>query len=538
MTLQVAYRPTGSIRVSARNARTHSPEQVAEIAASIKRFGFANPILVDREGEIVAGHGRLAAAQQLGLAEVPVIELGDLSPEQARALRLADNRIAQNAGWDEELLRSELLDLQAEDWDLGDLGFDDEELGALLDKSLSDLATRVDDMADWGRPPEPEQDNVPARSLADRFGVPPFSVLDARQGYWQDRKRAWLSLGIQSEIGRGGVDACPVTGSAACVTEGLSEQSNKRGFARCFGQDLMRGEHVVGSKSARLTWVAGDRPEAALDETSRKILAAGSKMHHTAASNRAMELAGGYSAAHSSGTSIFDPVLCELAYRWFCPPGGVVLDPFAGGSVRGVVASRCGREYVGVELRSEQVEANRVQAETICAEAQPVWAVGDSRNVRRLVGEDFAADFVFSCPPYADLEVYSDDPADLSTMDYPDFVQAYREIVAESCALLKPDRFACFVVGDVRDKRGNYRNFVGDTVQAFLDAGLSLYNEAILVTAVGSLSLRAGKQFAAGRKLGKTHQNVLIFVTGDGRAAADAVGSVDFGQDPVQGGLD
>ena len=143
MTLQVAYRPTGSIRGSARNARTHSPEQVAEIATSIRRFGFANPILVDREGEIVAGHGRLAAAQQLGLAEVPVIELGDLTPEQARALRLADNRISQNAGWDEELLRVELLDLHADDFDLQGLGWSDEELGTLFDSS----------MADWGRPP-------------------------------------------------------------------------------------------------------------------------------------------------------------------------------------------------------------------------------------------------------------------------------------------------------------------------------------------------------------------------------------------------
>ena len=89
MKLEVTYRSPGSIRGSDRNARTHSPEQVAEIAASIQRFGFANPILVDRQGEIIARHGRLAASQRLGLAEVPVIELGDLSPAEVRALRLA-----------------------------------------------------------------------------------------------------------------------------------------------------------------------------------------------------------------------------------------------------------------------------------------------------------------------------------------------------------------------------------------------------------------------------------------------------------------
>ncbi len=96
-----------------------------------------------------------------------------------------------------------------------------------------------------------------------------------------------------------------------------------------------------------------------------------------------------------------------------------------------------------------------------------------------------------------------------------------------SCDRLKNDRFACFVVGEVRDKKGNYINFVGDTVKAFLDAGLQYYNEAILVTAVGSLPIRAGKQFSASRKLGKTHQNVLVFVKGDGKKATQACGDVD-----------
>jgi len=100
--------------------------------------------------------------------------------------------------------------------------------------------------------------------------------------------------------------------------------------------------------------------------------------------------------------------------------------------------------------------------------------------------------------------------------------------IAKTCSLLKEDRFACFVVGDVRDKRGNYYNFVGDTVEAFRAAGLHYYNEAILVTAVGSLPIRAGRQFEAGRKLGKTHQNVLVFVKGDGKKATQACGPVDF----------
>lgn len=134
---------------------------------------------------------------------------------------------------------------------------------------------------------------------------------------------------------------------------------------------------------------------------------------------------------------------------------------------------------------------------------------------------------IFSCPPYADLEVYSDNPKDLSTMKYEDFKAAYFEIIKKSCDRLKKDRFACFVVGEVRDKKGNYINFVGDTVQAFLEAGLGFYNEAILVTCVGSLPIRAGKAFSASRKLGKTHQNILVFVKGDGKKEATACGVVE-----------
>jgi DNA modification methylase len=204
----------------------------------------------------------------------------------------------------------------------------------------------------------------------------------------------------------------------------------------------------------------------------------------------------------------------------------LVLDPFAGGSVRGIVASKLGRQYVGVDLRAEQVEANCVQGDELCQEFQPVWHCGDSRNIDQTC-KGVEADFIFSCPPYADLERYSDDPNDLSTLAYEDFRLAYFEIIKQSCGLLKQDRFACFVVGEVRDKRGAYYDFVGDTVQAFREAGLDYYNEAILITAVGSLPIRVGRQFSGARKLGKTHQNVLVFVKGSGKKAAEACGPVE-----------
>jgi hypothetical protein len=137
------------------------------------------------------------------------------------------------------------------------------------------------------------------------------------------------------------------------------------------------------------------------------------------------------------------------------------------------------------------------------------------------------ADFIFSCPPYGDLEVYSDDPRDLSTMSHDAFLGSYATIIYRAMERLKPNSFAAFVVGDFRDARGLFRNFVSDTISAFRIAGGHLYNEMILITPAGSLPIRASKQFVASRKIGKTHQNVLVFVKGDPRAAAQACQSDD-----------
>jgi hypothetical protein len=116
-----------------RNARTHSPEQVAQIAASIQEFGFTNPILVDGKDGIIAGHGRLAAAKDLGLTEVPVVVLDHLTPDQKRAYVLADNKLALNAGWDVDMLASEIEELQAVEFDLSLLGWSADELKGLAE---------------------------------------------------------------------------------------------------------------------------------------------------------------------------------------------------------------------------------------------------------------------------------------------------------------------------------------------------------------------------------------------------------------------
>ncbi|MBT2748366.1 MULTISPECIES: site-specific DNA-methyltransferase [unclassified Lysobacter] len=144
MNLQIEQRPIEALIPFARNARTHSDAQVAQIAASIVEFGWTNPVLVDGASGIIAGHGRLLAARQLGLGKVPVIELAHLTPAQKRAYVIADNRLAENAGWDEELLRLELEELRDADFDLDLLGFTDDELDELLD---GDPAGLTDDDA-------------------------------------------------------------------------------------------------------------------------------------------------------------------------------------------------------------------------------------------------------------------------------------------------------------------------------------------------------------------------------------------------------
>lgn len=268
--------------------------------------------------------------------------------------------------------------------------------------------------------------------------IPRLSVLNARAGEWQDRKRAWMQLGIKSEVGR--------------------------------ADNLLKYSDTV------------------------KI---------------------------GSGTSIFDPVLCELAYRWFSGAGAQIIDPFSGGSVRGIIAAHLGRRYWGCDLRAEQIAENRAQAEAICAGLpnQPEWVCGDSMQKAE---EAPAADLLFTCPPYGDLEEYSSDPLDLSHMTHAAFLLAYRAIIAKACQRLRDNRFACIVVGDFRDPAGNYRNFVSDTIAAFLDAGLKLHSEAILQTSLGTSAMRVTKIFGSGRKFCKTHQNVLVFVKGSAAAAMQA----------------
>ena len=541
----------GDLELHPDNYRKHPASQIRRLQESLRTFGQPRSIVVwEREEgapQVVAGNGITMAAREEGWTHIRADVIPpDWTPERVKAYLIADNRLAELGEDDKEQLLRLLDEIHAADPKLqAAAGYEDDELDQLVREVSEETALMTGKEA-------------ARETLAERFIVPPFSVLDARQGYWQARKQAWIGLGIQSELGRGitedsqnyrsdygaydpsmgqskRANATPggsLRPAANLGADGKTQRGDGKGRmvngkspARTFGQDLMKGEHVVGEN--RLTWVAGDREREALDDTSRKILAAGRKkqgyphgptvtqnpdgtLHYRGASrDQWLEEAEGNEA---SGTSIFDPVLCECIYTWFSREGAAILDPFAGGSVRGIVAAYLDRKYTGIDLRQEQIAANLEQAAEIVPHNLPRYIAGDSLTDQP--ADQF--DLIFSCPPYYDLEVYSDQPGDLSSIStYEEFLADYRKIIDQAVQRLKPDRFACFVVGDVRDKQGYYRNFVSDTIAAFQDAGAILYNEAILVTALGSLPIRAGKQFTTSRKLGKTHQNVLIFAKGD-----------------------
>jgi DNA modification methylase len=419
------------VKLNPNNPRLIKDDKFKKLVQSIKDFPEMlniRPIVVNQDMIILGGNMRYKACKEAGLKEIAIIKT-DLSEEKQREFLIKDN--TSGGEWDWEVLENEWDSEQLEEWGL----------------DISNFEVNEDKHESLTNP----------KKLSDLFIIPPFSVLDTKQGAWQQRKNYWLGLGIKSEVGRS---------SMALNFSGIKDSS------------VVSGNGLKWSESTK---------------------------------NMALKIAG-----KSDGVSMFDPVLCELAYQWFNIPKGRILDPFAGGSVRGIVAAKLGFEYLGNDLRNEQIEANRLNAIEVLKDAElyPTWNCGDSLNIDT-IANGYEADMIFSCPPYADLEIYSEAKEDLSNMPYKQFLEVYKEIIKKSCDKLKEDRFAVFVVGDVRDKKGFYQNFVSDTIMAFWNCGVILYNEMILLNAIGNSGMRAAKTFNGGRKVIKLHQNVLVFYKGN-----------------------
>lgn len=273
-----------------------------------------------------------------------------------------------------------------------------------------------------------------ARTLKDIFIVPPISVLDVKQKYWKDRRKYWLSMGIQSELGR--------------------------------EENLLSLSELLQLKQ--------------------------------------------------KSTSIFDPVLCEVMYRWFTGEGDTIFDPFAGGSVRGIVASKTNRNYIGTDIREEQVLSNIEQSKQLCDNYIPEWICSDALDWN---GGEY--DFLFTCPPYYSLEVYSELETDLSTMTDEQFEKTYDAILTKHLTQLRNNRFCAIVIGDTRDDKGMYRKFTSKTIDIFEKNGCGLYNDLILLQEPATAAMRAFKYMNSSRKIAKCHQNVLVFVKGDPKLATE-----------------
>ena len=298
---------------------------------------------------------------------------------------------------------------------------------------------------------QPKQ-QIPSNLLKDKYGWPPFSILNTISWDWQRRKDEWEVLFRDSTVGR----------------------------------DVKRYNATpVNTFSAR-----------------------------------------GADAKKAESISEFDPYLCELMYRWFSNKGDKILDPFAGGCVRGVVASVLGRDYCGIDLSPEQITANYnalniIKDKYIQEDAGAIeWKLGDSEETLKKLSPEF--DMVFTCPPYYNLEKYTQDPNDLSNLStYKKFLHKYTIIIEQTARLLKPDSFFVIVVSEIRADSHNiansqYLGFVPDTVRILRDVcGLKYYNEIILENAIGSLPIRAPKYFSQSRKIGRHHQNILVFYKGD-----------------------
>lgn len=455
--------PLENIKPYHQNAKQHF---VDYIATSIEEFDVDQPIVVDGDGVIIKGHGRLKAAKHIGLSEFPVIVRTDLTPEQVRLARLADNRSAEG-GYDADKLTLELNELMAS---LPEVDFDS--LG-MTEEWLEKFEMPLDFSEIPGGGADRSRDGV----LLEKFIIPPFSIFDTRQGYWFERRRAWEAL-LDTKSSKAGRDDM-LTFAPSAQGEGVYKLRNK-----------MR--EVMGR-----------------DPSWEEIMAEAKKQ-------------GIYT---SDGTSVFDPVVCEVCYKWFCPDKGVIVDPFAGGSVRGLIADYLSYQYHGVDLRQEQIDENVFQASNLSL--SPTWYCGNSLNIDSIIPRNVEPDFIFSCPPYYDLERYSENPEDLSNVSWQDFSVQYSEIISKSVALLKEDRFAVFVVGDVRDKKGFYRNFTNLTIEAFQNAGALLYNYIVLINNAGSLAIRANGIFSPYRKVGKQHQDILVFFKGNPKTIKQNFGEIE-----------
>lgn len=468
------------IQVNGANPRTISNEKFDKLINSIlvlPKMLELRPIVVDDTFVALGGNMRYRA-----LTAIEGMDINELA-ERLSALRDYQKKTEAERQnlinyWDEWkanptapiIKASELSEDERREFIIKDnIGYGDWDMDALANEWNSQ------DLDDWGL--DVWQDNSDGdnsksgngssanASLNDRFVVPPFSILDTRKGYWQARKKMWREL--IGDMGESRNDT--LIQSPEIKYKDLYQRTRKH-----------REELGLSFKDYLEKYVPDDVKE----REAGKVL--------------------------SAGVSLLDPVMAELVCRWFGLESCKSFDCFADDSVFGYVSAHLGNEFVGIELRPEQAQLNNERTEGMAAR----YICDDGQNVAQHVDAD-SQDLLFSCPPYFDLEHYSDLENDASNQkSYDDFIQILRNAFTAAISCLKENRFAVIVVGDVRDKStGFYYDFCGDIKRIFKDGGMSLYNEIILIETGASTALRASR-YMESRKVAKMHQNILVFYKG------------------------
>lgn len=428
------------LKLNPTNPRIIKDDKFKKLVQSLKDFPEMmekRPIVcvTDVDGKMfpIGGNMRLKALRELGMKEIPdswVVLADDWTEEQRKEFTIKDNVGFGEWNWD---------DLQ-ENWDSEKLvswGLD-----------LPDFGT--DDVLE-----AEEEEIVAIQKLEDKFIVPPFSILNTREGYWQDRKKHWNSL-----IGDNGESRDDIESKVNANVSNWDNKPYKGGVIR------------------------------------------------------------------ENSISILDPVLAEIINKWFGLEKSKTFDCFAGDSVFGYVSSYLGNDFTGIELRQEQVDINNERVKGFHAK----YICEDGRNVLKHIHED-SQDLLFSCPPYFDLEIYSDLPNDASNQkEYNDFLKIIDTAFSNSIKCLKENRFAVIVCGDVRDKKGNYYRFPDHIKDIFEKNGMPLYNELILVQSVGNGALRANR-YMGSRKVVKMHEQVLVFFKGDTKKIKEIFPKIEIIED-------
>lgn len=438
------------IKFDKRNYRKHNDKNKKLIKKSLQECGAGRSIIIDNEGEIIAGNGVYEQAQKLGLktkivetdgSELVVVKRTDLKTDDEKRKRLAvmDNSTSDTSEFDIDLLEEDFA---------------------------------IDDLNDMGLDLKIEYEEENTGNIEDDFVIFPCSILDQSSKKWQERKKIWM--------------------------------------------EKLKCENVLESRRDSLTTIYINK----YPKTYACYLNFKNKNNVKLSFNEFIEkfnppeLEEEKNKNCSKGVSVFDPVLSEICCKWFTPYNGAkIFDCFAGDIYKGLVFALCGYDFCGIELRQEQIDDNN----NIIKKFENLnikYICDDGQNVDQYFQEQ-SQDLLFSCPPYYNLEVYSKLPNDASNQkDYCDFLKILDNAYSKSIKILKDNRFAVIVVGNIRDKQGFYYNFINDIINIFNKNDMFLLNEIILKEPIINRRFTS-RRFFKSRKIVKIHQNVLVFYKGN-----------------------